>query len=539
MTEIILGDLVDKYFPFDTYNVGQREAIISALESILIGNKHTIIEAPTGIGKSIIAYVIGKVLYELKKYRLTITTGTNGLLAQYANDFSDLVDIKSKVHYSCPVLTGPYMSLGCRQTLGRNACNKNARCPYLIRRNEWSKSGFRVTNTSFHIEAHGEIIEFDDVRADVVIIDECHELPQKLIDHNTIKLTDNLWGSFVKYDNVSVTRIIELIDDIGLKGTVSAFKITSDEVEHIKGVMARIAETLNNLDGITKDSSSSEYEKTNADLALEEGKTILNYLNILTGADDGEWIITEYEYAKRLFIKPVYARQVAEYGMFKKANQFIHMSATVCGFDGYRSNLGISNSYLDIKVNNPIPKENRKVLFFNRLKVSGDYDKIMLGKIIDLIISRHGDENGIIHSVSFKLADEIIANSKYKDRMIKSNDRNDIVEFLSDHNSGKIIVSPSIYTGYDFKGDAARWAILPKVPYPYLGDPFVKLNLTRDQHWYGRETILKMVQSCGRIVRGVNDYGTNYIIDSNFLKLLQTSGYIFPEWFLESVTVVK
>ena len=102
---------------------------------------------------------------------------------------------------------------------------------------------------------------------------------------------------------------------------------------------------------------------------------------------------------------------------------------------------------------------------------------------------------------------------------------------------GTIVLSPSVETGYDFKGDLARWKIIAKVPYGYIGDPFVKLNMTRDPSWYARQAILRLVQASGRVTRGINDSGDTYIIDSNATRLIVDNDTIFPEWYLDAIQI--
>jgi Rad3-related DNA helicase len=100
-----------------------------------------------------------------------------------------------------------------------------------------------------------------------------------------------------------------------------------------------------------------------------------------------------------------------------------------------------------------------------------------LATFVDKIIDRHGTDNGVIHTVSFQLAKDIRDNSKHKKRMVISNDRDEIISLLKKKNM--ILLSPSVESGYDFKGDLARWQILPKVPYEYLGNPRIKLLMNR------------------------------------------------------------
>lgn len=69
----------------------------------------------------------------------------------------------------------------------------------------------------------------------------------------------------------------------------------------------------------------------------------------------------------------------------------------------------------------------------------------------------------------------------------------------------------------------------------FSGDPYVKLNMDRHPEWYARKAILRLVQAAGRSVRGVNDFASTYIVDSNFDMLMRRNKDLFPEWFLDSL----
>ena len=120
--------------------------------------------------------------------------------------------------------------------------------------------------------------------------------------------------------------------------------------------------------------------------------------------------------------------------------------------------------------------------------------------------------------------------------MMVSNNRAEILDKLS-KSKNTIILSPSIETGYDFKGDLARWQIIAKMPFLSLGDIYVTERKRKSNKWYVRETVLRLIQASGRIVRGISDYGNTYIIDKNFFNIVQNNVELFPDWYLESIII--
>lgn len=522
--------LIEKHFPFDKFNPGQYEAIEQTIKYIRSGKKHIILSAPTGVGKSVIATTVHKVLRELNSgWRSTIITATKGLQNQYVSQDSSIYDLKGRKNYFCPKGAKYYNSPECRVIVGSGNCSKESVCEYYIRRVIWCKSAdLRLTNTSFQIEACPMLVMDPDNRANLIIIDEAHELPLHLVNHSTISL-DIEEFSFCKKacDENFFYKLKEIFLKFRNLQEGVAFKPNQEQIDVVENFRAVCLFWMNRFAN-TKDSVEQG--------ATEELQQIADKLELFCSGI-GEWIFQEKKHQKHVF-KPVYAHQVANHGIFRKADYFLHMSATICGFDVYSKNLGLNKSEVEIiELDNPIPIENRTIKLMCNVSVSKNTPIKLLVDEIDKIIPLHKNENGVIHTVSFKLANDIKENSRYRNRMLISNNREEIEYSLSKANSGIIILSPSIEKGYDFKGDMARWQIIPKVPFAYIGDPWIKLNMDRDPKWYSREAILRIVQASGRIVRGVEDYGITYILDSNFIRLLIENDDIFPMWYIASIDI--
>jgi Rad3-related DNA helicase len=145
--------LIEKHFPYKSFNPGQREAIVSIVNAFLSEKKHVVADLPTGIGKSAIATTVHRVLKDVKKsHRTTIVTATKNLQDQYENEDPGIFSLKGKTNYFCPQGVGPYNSGKCRQMVAEGNCNKSVICPYYKKRTQWCKvADLRLTNTSVHI----------------------------------------------------------------------------------------------------------------------------------------------------------------------------------------------------------------------------------------------------------------------------------------------------------------------------------------------------------------------------------------------------
>ncbi|RLI82567.1 hypothetical protein DRP04_03665, partial [Archaeoglobales archaeon] len=53
--------------------------------------------------------------------------------------------------------------------------------------------------------------------------------------------------------------------------------------------------------------------------------------------------------------------------------------------------------------------------------------------------------------------------------------------------------------------------------------------------WYNEEAIRQLVQVCGRICRGPDDFGITVILDQKFGDLYKRYPDKFPHWFKEAL----
>ncbi|PCR16416.1 hypothetical protein CQA65_30215, partial [Klebsiella pneumoniae] len=81
-------------------------------------------------------------------------------------------------------------------------------------------------------------------------------------------------------------------------------------------------------------------------------------------------------------------------------------------------------------------------------------------------------------------------------------------------------------------GDYSLFQILIKVPYDYLGDPLVAHINSVDPSAYFRNAILRIIQMCGRSVRGVNDWAATSSPARLWKKDMTSKGIIVFSRFL-------
>lgn len=102
-------------------------------------------------------------------------------------------------------------------------------------------------------------------------------------------------------------------------------------------------------------------------------------------------------------------------------------------------------------------------------------------------------------------------------------------EFTDLTEGNTVLLSVNMGEGIDLVGDKSRFQILVKCPYPYRGDPWIKKHYERNSRWYRQQTIIQIMQMCGRIIRSKDDWGTTYFIDEHIPRILNQVE--LPDWF--------
>ena len=101
-----------------------------------------------------------------------------------------------------------------------------------------------------------------------------------------------------------------------------------------------------------------------------------------------------------------------------------------------------------------------------------------------------------------------------------------------------VILSPSFTEGIDLFDERSRFQIICKVPFPFLGDKYVKTKMERIPTWYSWETCKTIVQASGRSVRSVDDHAWTYILDGNFENFYRQNKKLFPHWWSDALEFI-
>jgi Rad3-related DNA helicase len=245
---------------------------------------------------------------------------------------------------------------------------------------------------------------------------------------------------------------------------------------------------------------------------------------------------TEKQGFVRVTFRAVDVSKYAENYLFRMGRKVLLMSATILNAGGFAKSLGIKeDDYDSISIASPFPAENRPIIQADVGSLSAKTIDMNLPKIKDAvkaILSEHKNEKGIIHTNTYKIANYL--KRELRSKRILTHDSTNREEVLQKHLNSKeptVLLTPSMTEGVDLKGDASRFQIIVKVPYPYLGDTIVRKRMNKNEKWYPMQTAMTIVQAYGRSIRTFEDHAITYILDSDWKRFYRDNSDVFPAGF--------
>jgi len=246
--------------------------------------------------------------------------------------------------------------------------------------------------------------------------------------------------------------------------------------------------------------------------------------------------------SRRFVFKPIDIAPFAERFFFSRGKKVLMMSATILDPDTFADSLGIDKSRMKfIRIPSTFPAENRKIVFRPCGSMARRSIEDTLPKMVDAvrgILETHRGERGMIHVHSYRISDYIIKHVNDPRILFHgSQDRERVLaEFLADPSDDSVMVSPSMTDGLSLDDDLARFQIICKMPFPYLGDPQVFAKKNMSVAWYDLETAKRLVQAFGRAVRSCDDHAVTYVLDEDFDRFFsRTKARMFPRYIQDAV----
>jgi len=492
-----------------------REDQYEAARRIVDTDKRFIaLSLPTGKGKSL-AYMAAALLMP-PGTRATILTGTKALQDQLESDFGSLPgfhDLRGKSNYECLAFSSPKRRVTCDRgpCFDGHPCElKAAGCDYFEAIEAAALSAQVSTN-------YAAMIAHQRYRPgwrtpDLLIADEAHELEGWVRRSLTHSISRETLDETAKYTAVSLP----------FSDTKEAWRTWALKV-------------LDRLVGV--DPRDPSYETL---------QSCQRFCLSLKGSGADERLHQYPDGRLTLFpVRVIDAINRILWGAVPEGGKIVLSSATLAR--GMVERLGIPAGDVEwIESSHPVPAARRPAYILKtgvRLSFrSTQRDTRLWMQVMDRLIQPRGA--GIIHTVSYKRAEQIKSLSRWGKRILTHTSRTTKEAVARFRRAGRgleagsttlILASPVVTTGWDFPGDECRFQILAKVPFPDTRDPVEKVVLQENPRLSEQMTAVTITQTYGRAVRTPDDWAEFFIVDDQIRWFLTRNKDLFPQWFLDSV----
>lgn len=480
----------------------------------------SIVDAPTGSGKSLIAIAAAKLL----RGRTYYLVGSKNLQDQLLNDFPQIMLIKGRNNFNC--LINNVTCEECMYQHVKEECPEKEKCPYYAQKEKAKQAKIVIWNYSMFLTNQHFAKDFPEV--EMLVCDEAHLLEGALM--NFVDITFKY--RFFKDLDIPFPKI-ENPDYIfaTLKQSLDIIKRKYDAAKEV------IHEKLDEGGGPSMEDIQlcSKWEN--------QLKKIRFFASVYT---PDNWVLDYFKDPKKwksyISFKPIKVDMFSNY-LFDWADKVVLMSATMPYLPILCSSLGIpQNDVNRLIIPSTFKKEKHPIVFIPIGRMNYDHWKDTMWDIISFLKKYCKDhkEKILIHCVNYKIANMIQEASRSFDgyqifHHQNARERTEALEGFKQAKPPALLISPSMETGVDLIGDMCRVQFILKVPYLSIVDKQVKKRMDIDYLWYVNCAIARLVQASGRIVRSKDDWGTTYILDGCFDDLIKKHRDFFPSWFLESV----
>jgi hypothetical protein len=444
-------------------------------------------------GKSLLATTVAEWRKDVGE-KTAILTPRVMLQDQYTEEFSHISSLKGRARYICPEFGD------CDR--GYQLCESYcAGCPYAETRDKITQDKIGIFNFYSYI--------FGKYKANTLIIDEAH---------NTF---DSISEIYTKY----IYRCVEDYGDINTIGEAIIY-------------LERKANDLEDLKVVLKESDDKEEY-------LKVSKELAHIYNMIDGVQASpkdfffEKLITTHRGVKTeaLRLQPITLNSLGNI-LFGMDTKVVLMSGTINNIDLRKLGLH-TRRVLTIEEPSPIPVANRPVVYepvANMAFKHQDASLPMLARrILDLAKTEQG--KGVIHAtydLALKLQPYLESNQRFLFHTNKNKEA--VYKKFRASKDPLILVAAGMAEGIDLPYDASRWQVITKVQYPSLADSLMAYFKDKEPDLYAWLTIRTIVQQCGRVCRGPDDFGITYIFDTCFENLFKFNKRLFPAYFKDSVT---
>ncbi len=461
--------------------------------------KYVLLSAPVGSGKSLIGLAAAT-----GAESAFIVAPQNVLLEQYAREFPEIPIVKGRSHYRCS-WAGSSMTCDVASETYEAQHSKNC-ADYIPVRNAFWEASISVTNLHYACFAHCPDEVGGNSHRSLLVVDECHGLEQMLLDLHNVRV---------------LRRDAEALEiHFGQRDMQQLF---NDYVSRVGRDTGADNARLRNL--VPDVQQRDRMKSTARKLTRLAGHDAANPWHI---ERDRDWVSC----------RPLFARKMAR-RLLDKADRVLFMSGTPGNADTFFRNLGIEpgEDTAMVEVDSDFPEGHGVRLVDGAPFVkSAALSKSMpaLAHMTSVILRESALSKGLILCASYALAKALTTalTPEFGYRLIMSTTatRDTAVAEHRICTDPTVLIATNMHEGLDFRDGLARFLVIPKVLYT-ARDSWVNERELLDPGYYNRLTAARMIQACGRVVRGPKDWARIYILDSSFLGVVERAPEEFPAYF--------
>ncbi len=524
-----------------TLRAGQAEGVRQITAAFERGAKTVFLDAPVGSGKSLINLLVARELHGAY-----ISTPQVILVNQYGADteqgakFSGLAEtLYGRRNYTCEYLQSLPVEEGGRPyaTASGAPCTYLARwpkecpdfsvCPYYSAKS-FAQAHYQTVTTMAYlllgIRFGLENLSSGWRERPLLVIDEAHGLAEDLVRFFKAEIGPRTLPGFRK------------------KWLKSPADPRYRLLEGLPPYIERLQEVLVSLQGSNEITKKTRDRIERVHSAVNQAEDILGKLKFGTV----EWVHTYDSRSDRHTWRPLAVRSLLD-SFWNHFEHILLSSATFFGIDALVRDSGLPTPYERVVVPDTFSPERAPIRLLAAARLGYRVDSLEIERAADAVAAvaaAHPTERGVIHANSYYLASEIrkLLPAEVKARLTSHDPLNRVRRYdrwRADPSPSAIFMAVAMNQGIDLLGDLARWQVLVKVPFPNLGDVWVRRRKEQEDgdRWYASRTIIEVLQASGRIMRSSDDHGVTYVVDSQLNSLVNQGWPDLPEWFRRRVEV--
>lgn len=481
--------------PFSEFRDGQFELAKEIAGRFEAGAKHVLVQAPPGVGKTALAILASRLLSPSQTLYLT---STKQLQDQYMT-MGGMVDMRGRPNFRCKIDDRLQADWGnCTFGIPCDFAGPTGQpgCDYYDAKRRAIQSREVVTNYSYALRNMSADSGF---KPELLVCDEAHELGSEMSSYLSRPLKR---ADLAAVDGPAPPGGLE-IDAWRRWSTMLVFPVHEDK---------RRARTI---------------------------EAIKEFVACLNGS--GERLVIQEPWGWTA--KPVWAGMWAAPTVLSWSQRSLIMSATILDPHLFCRQLGLTMdhvAYFDVP--SPFPVERRPLRLLLATKVSASMPEEEMEKLVetvDQILEAHPEDKGIIHTVSYRLTQEVLRRSRNTRRLLthEAKNREQVFSKYAASTEPVVLLSPSAMVGFDAPYQGCRFQIIMKLPFPDRSDP---VRVAQAKSEVGKQiaiydTASSLVQAYGRAMRAEDDWGITYLLDGQFSWFKHAARRYLPSWFLEAV----